>query len=64
MGRPIGEAESNARRLDFDRRCVLQFRGGVVTADGAARRSRARRRAWSERRQVGWPWASNAPKSA
>ena len=29
MGRPMGEAESNALWLDFNRRFMLQFRGCV-----------------------------------
>ena len=28
-----GESESDALRLDFDRRLLLQFRGSVVTSD-------------------------------
>src|ERR1700674_637839 len=31
---PTGEAESEALRLDFDRRLILQFRGSVITSDG------------------------------
>ncbi len=30
---PTGESESDAVRLDFDRRLMLQFRGSVVTSD-------------------------------
>jgi len=30
---PTGESESDALRLDFDRRLMLQFRGSVVTSD-------------------------------
>ena len=30
---PAGEAESDALRLDFERRLVLQFHGSVVTSD-------------------------------
>ena len=30
---PTGESESDAVRLDFDRRLMLQFRGCVVTSD-------------------------------
>jgi hypothetical protein len=30
MANPPGESESNAVRLDFDRREMLQFRGSVV----------------------------------
>ena len=33
MTNPTGESESDALRLDFDRRLVLQFRGSVVTSD-------------------------------
>jgi hypothetical protein len=33
MAHPAGESESNALRLDFDRRLTLQFRGSVVTSD-------------------------------
>src|SRR5258707_3384484 len=33
MAHPTGESESNALRLDFDRRLMLQFRGSVVTSD-------------------------------
>src|SRR5260370_2084479 len=33
MADPTGESESNARRLNFDRRLILQFRGSVVTSD-------------------------------
>src|SRR6202162_5543984 len=33
MAHPAGESESNALRLDFDRRLMLQFRGSVVTSD-------------------------------
>ena len=33
MARPTGESESDALRLDFDRRLLLQFRGSVVTSD-------------------------------
>jgi hypothetical protein len=34
MADPTGEAKSEALRLDFDRRLVLQFRGSVITSDG------------------------------
>jgi Transposase DDE domain group 1 len=34
MADPTGEADSGARRLEFDRRLVLRFRGSVITADG------------------------------
>ena len=30
---PTGESESDAVRLDFDRRLMLQFRSSVVTSD-------------------------------
>jgi len=33
MANPTGESESDAVRLDFDRRLMLQFRGYVVTSD-------------------------------
>ena len=33
MANPAGESESDAVRLDFDRRLMLQFRGSVVTSD-------------------------------
>ena len=33
MANPEGEAESEAIRLDFDRRLILQFRGSAVTSD-------------------------------
>src|SRR5271170_2139488 len=31
---PAGESKSEALRLDFDRRLLLQFRGSVITSDG------------------------------
>jgi hypothetical protein len=34
MADPTGEAKSEARRLNFDRRLLLQFRGSVITSDG------------------------------
>jgi hypothetical protein len=33
MANLAGESESDAVRLDFDRRLILQFRGSVVTSD-------------------------------
>ena len=33
MANPTGDTDSNALRLDFDRRLMLQFRGSVVTSD-------------------------------
>ncbi len=33
MAHLTGESESNAVRLDFDRRLMLQFRGSVVTSN-------------------------------
>ncbi len=33
MAYPVGESESDALRLDFDRRLMLQFRGSVVTSN-------------------------------
>src|SRR3954451_2808098 len=34
MANPMGEAGSEAVRLDFDRRLMLQFRGSVITSNG------------------------------
>ena len=34
MTDPTGESKSEALRLDFDRRLLLQFRGSVITSDG------------------------------
>src|SRR5580765_8905887 len=31
---PTGESRSEALRLNFDRRLLLQFRGSVITSDG------------------------------
>src|SRR6516165_243157 len=33
MPHPVGESESDALRLDFDRRLMLQFRASVVMSD-------------------------------
>jgi hypothetical protein len=33
MAHPRGESGSDAVRLDFDRRLMLQFRGSLVTSD-------------------------------
>jgi hypothetical protein len=33
MAHPKGESGSDAIRLDFDRRLMLQFRGSLVTSD-------------------------------
>jgi hypothetical protein len=33
MANPTGESESDALRLDFDRRLMLQFRGSAVTSN-------------------------------
>ncbi len=33
MMNPTGESESDAVRLDFDRRLMLQFRGSVALPD-------------------------------
>jgi hypothetical protein len=33
MANPTGESESDALRLDFDRRLMLQFRGSMMTSD-------------------------------
>jgi hypothetical protein len=34
MADPTGESKSEALRLDFDRRLMLQFCGSVITSDG------------------------------
>ena len=34
MAHPAGLSESDALRLDFERRLVLRFHGSVVTSDG------------------------------
>jgi len=34
MADPAGESKSEALRLNFDRRLLLQFRGSVITSDG------------------------------
>src|SRR5260370_1566204 len=34
MADPTGESKSEALRLDFDRRLMLQFRGSVITSNG------------------------------
>jgi hypothetical protein len=36
MAHPAGESESDALRLDFDRRLMLQFRFSVVTSDAGS----------------------------
>ena len=33
MADPAGEADSEARRLDFDRRLMLRFHGSAITSD-------------------------------
>src|ERR1700758_1605954 len=33
MANPTGESKSEAPRLDFDRRLMLQFRGSAITSD-------------------------------
>jgi hypothetical protein len=33
MANPAGESTDEARKLDFDSRVMLQFRGSVVTSD-------------------------------
>src|SRR3954449_7415272 len=33
MAYPMGEADKDALRLDFDRRLMLQFRGSTITSD-------------------------------
>jgi hypothetical protein len=34
MADPTGESKSEALRLNFDRRLLLQFRGSLITSDG------------------------------
>ena len=34
MADPTGESKSEALRLNFDRRLMLQFRGSTITSDG------------------------------
>lgn len=33
MSNPVGEAQSEALRVGFDRRVTVQFRGSVITSD-------------------------------
>jgi hypothetical protein len=41
MANPVGESTSEALRLDFDRRVLLQFCSSAITSDAASALSRA-----------------------
>jgi hypothetical protein len=41
MTHPAGESNDGARRVDFDRRLMLRFRGSVVTSDAGLTENRS-----------------------